>query len=203
MPRARRRWARSGRRGRGWVGLLAHGEQPRLAAAQSTSTVGAQRSSRARVGGVAGARRTAAASRGPELSGGTSPVTIPGFAINPFGLDVPLSGGTSPVTIPGFAINPFGLDVPLSGGTSPVTIPGFAINPFIQGVFEDGLLALQQLRPAGPVLPAARSRPQRIQGVFEDGLLALQQLRPAGPVLPAARSRPQRIQRARAPPRSG
>ncbi len=64
------------------------------------------------------------------LSGGTNAVTIPGFAINPFGLNVPLSGGTNAVTIPGFAINPFGLDVPLSGGTSPVTIPGFAINPF-------------------------------------------------------------------------
>ncbi len=58
---------------------------------------------------------------------------VPGFAINPFGLNVPLSGGTNAVTIPGFAINPFGLDVPLSGGTSPVTIPGFAINPFGDG----------------------------------------------------------------------
>ncbi len=61
------------------------------------------------------------------LSGGTNAVTIPGFAINPFGLNVPLSGGTNAVTIPGFAINPFGLNVPLSGGTSPVTIPGFTI----------------------------------------------------------------------------
>ncbi len=64
------------------------------------------------------------------LSGGHRPGYVPGFAISPFGLDVPLSRGTSAVTIPGFAINPFGLDVPLSRAPSAVTIPGFAINPF-------------------------------------------------------------------------
>ncbi|WP_055376665.1 hypothetical protein, partial [Mycobacterium tuberculosis] len=46
-----------------------------------------------------------------------------GFAINPFGLNVPLSGGTNAVTIPGKTIPGSPLNLTANGGLGPINIP--------------------------------------------------------------------------------